>query len=197
MLISSDYLVEFDCASLQMDTLTRAPLTTRTSICRFAAVDSDQSLREGVVGEAETSILDGVRLSDRDAEQFGSPLPDHTTRPMTEGSVAVDIRDVLLEGLDAKTLRKIRTRLAISRIGQACLSSAVSTIGSSVVLVFCTMTVFPKLALVQIIITLLSLLGALVALPAILILTGPPLEPWCKRILACFHGSEERSALLT
>jgi uncharacterized membrane protein YdfJ with MMPL/SSD domain len=115
---------------------------------------------------------------------------------MTDGSVVVEARDVLLEGLDAKTLRKIRTRIAISRIGQACLSSAVSTIGSSVMLVFCTMTIFPKLAYVQIIITLLSLLGALVALPAILILKGPPVEPWHKRLLACLHGSEERRALL-
>jgi len=86
--------------------------------------------------------------------------------------------DAELHGLDIKTLSKIRTRLAIARIGKAGVSSAVSTIGTSVVLYFCTLRVMPALATALIIITVLALFGALVTLPALLILMGPPPEPF-------------------
>jgi hypothetical protein len=74
-------------------------------------------------------------------------------------------------------LRLARVRLSILHVGCATLSSAVSTIGSSVFLLCCTMSIFGKLGTVVITVTTLSVVVALISLPAVLMLIGPGLEP--------------------
>lgn len=83
--------------------------------------------------------------------------------------------------LSPDELRRFRTRMAIVHIGSAVLSSAVSTLGSSVFLLFTTMVIFKKLGFVFIVVTILSVLCALVLLPALLVLFGPPEKPWITR----------------
>lgn len=68
--------------------------------------------------------------------------------------------------------RVSRTRLSVGRIGGATLSSAMSTILSSLILLDCTMRVFTKIGKVIIAVTTLSILCALVALPATLGVLG-------------------------
>jgi hypothetical protein len=75
--------------------------------------------------------------------------------------------------LDDFNLRVARTRMAVVHFGGATASSAVSTMGCSAFLLFCTITVFVKLGAVVLAVTLLSILYALVCLPATLILLGP------------------------
>jgi len=94
--------------------------------------------------------------------------------------------------LSAQEQRKIRATLAIVHIGTAVLSSALSTFGSSIFLLFCTMVIFVKLGAVVIAVTVLSIVCALVVLPAFLMLMGPPEEPWisrCKRCLKRQRGA--------
>jgi hypothetical protein len=74
--------------------------------------------------------------------------------------------------LDLASLRRAKTRMAILHVGGATLSSAVSTIGSSFFLLFCTMNIFKQLGAVVITVTLLSIVFALVPLQALLMLAG-------------------------
>jgi hypothetical protein len=74
-----------------------------------------------------------------------------------------------------------RTRFALQRMGGASLGSATTTVGSSFFLLFCTLQVFTKLGTVVIAVTFLSILYALLPLPAILIYAGP-LQPGIKPI---------------
>lgn len=82
------------------------------------------------------------------------------------------------KALTPRELRLARTRIAVLHVGKAMFSSAVSTIGSSVFLLFCTLTIFSKLGAIVIAVTLLSITFALVTMPALLILVGSPLRPW-------------------
>jgi len=77
--------------------------------------------------------------------------------------------------------RRYRTREAVLRVGGATLSSAVSTLGCTFFLLFCTMQIFSKLGSVVIAVTCISVTFALVALPACLLLLGPSPGPWHKR----------------
>jgi len=79
--------------------------------------------------------------------------------------------------------RKARTRMAVLRVGGAILSSTVSTIGSSIFLCLCTLTLFVKLGLIVIAVTVLSIVFTLFVLPAVLMLLGPPAEPCHMRFL--------------
>lgn len=58
-------------------------------------------------------------------------------------------------------------------MGGASLGSATTTVGSSFFLLFCTLGVFTKLGSIAIAVTFLSILYALVLLPAVLIERGP------------------------
>merc|ERR1712048_370903 len=86
-------------------------------------------------------------------------------------------------------LRIARVRMAMLRIGPSTVSSAVSTVVASAVLFFCTIVVFFKLAMVLIAVTVLSIFGALVVLPAVLALAGPSKDIWYKRIPKRFLAS--------
>jgi hypothetical protein len=79
-------------------------------------------------------------------------------------------------------LRVARTRMAVLKVGGAIISSTVSTIGSSLFLLGCTLTIFLKLGLVVIVVTTLSIFFTLVALPAVMMLLGPSRDPCYKRI---------------
>jgi len=77
--------------------------------------------------------------------------------------------------------REVRTRMALQHVGGAVLSSATSTVGSAMFLLFCTLNIFVKLGLVVIAVTVLSIVIAVVALPAGLIRFGPGRDPCYKR----------------
>lgn len=88
--------------------------------------------------------------------------------------------------------RRERAKMAIVHMGTAVLSSALSTFGSSIFLLFCTMIIFVKLGLVVIAVCLLSVVCAFVALPAFLMMSGPPPEPWISRCLRFLDRSRAR-----
>jgi len=84
--------------------------------------------------------------------------------------------------LSKKDIRLARTHTAVLHVGGAILSAAVSTVGSSIFLFLCTLTIFNKIGLVVITVTIMSVVVTLVALPAVLIKVGPGLDPCYKRI---------------
>jgi len=69
--------------------------------------------------------------------------------------------------------RRERTLSALGSIGAAALGSAVTTVGASIFLLFCTLTIFGKLGGVVILVTILSIMTALGPLPAALVMAGP------------------------
>jgi len=93
-----------------------------------------------------------------------------------DGSLSVMPAD-----LDGRRLRIARMRAAVLHVGGATLSSALSTAGSSAFLLFCTLNIFVKLGAVVVAVTALSIAGAIVTLPAALILVGPGPDPCYKR----------------
>jgi len=78
--------------------------------------------------------------------------------------------------------RRARTRMAVIHVGGAILSATVSTIGSSIFLLFCSLVLFIRLGCVIICVTCLSLVSTLLVLPAVLLLLGPSEKPCYKRI---------------
>lgn len=88
--------------------------------------------------------------------------------------------EVKAHDLSPRQLRVARVRVAVMHVGGATLSSAMSTAGSSAFLMFCTLSIFVKLGAVVVAVTTLSILGAIVALPACLILFGPDEDEWYK-----------------
>lgn len=72
-----------------------------------------------------------------------------------------------------------RTKWAIKAIGGAALGSAMTTAGASLFLVFCTLNVFGKLGAMCLAVTVLSILTALLPLPALLLIVGPPRPGMC------------------
>eukprot|EP00930_Biecheleria_cincta_P019242 TRINITY_DN14739_c0_g2_i1.p1 TRINITY_DN14739_c0_g2~~TRINITY_DN14739_c0_g2_i1.p1 ORF type:complete len:336 (-),score=37.81 TRINITY_DN14739_c0_g2_i1:59-997(-) len=72
-----------------------------------------------------------------------------------------------------KTDALARTHRALSHLGGAILSSALSTVASSSALFLCTLTFFPTLGIVLITVTVLSLVAALVLMPAVLVTVRP------------------------
>lgn len=87
-------------------------------------------------------------------------------------------------------IRLARTRAAMLYVGGATWSSAVSTVGSSFFLLFCTLNIFEKLGLVVISVTILSITFAMVVVPAALICLGPLGETWYQR---CWRRLAETS----
>jgi len=78
--------------------------------------------------------------------------------------------------------RLARTRVSMMRVGGAVLSSTVSTIGGSVFLLFCTLTIFLKLGAVIMCVTTLSVIYTIVSLPAVLIRFGPSGDPCHRKV---------------
>eukprot|EP00928_Gymnodinium_smaydae_P031132 TRINITY_DN22957_c0_g5_i1.p1 TRINITY_DN22957_c0_g5~~TRINITY_DN22957_c0_g5_i1.p1 ORF type:complete len:1206 (+),score=173.87 TRINITY_DN22957_c0_g5_i1:93-3620(+) len=76
-------------------------------------------------------------------------------------------------------MRRVRVEFALRCIGGAIIGSAVTTVGCSSFLLGCTLVIFNKLGIVAITVTVLSVLMALVVLPAVLLVVGPlrPGEP--------------------
>jgi len=86
-------------------------------------------------------------------------------------------------GADARGtdgIRYSRTEYALSTIGWAAVGSAITTAGCSVLLLFCTLTIFQKLGGVVIAVTLLSIFTALGPLPAALLWIGPQNPGACR-----------------
>lgn len=79
-----------------------------------------------------------------------------------------------------------RTGYALKSIGTAAMGSAITTCGSSVFLIACTLTIFQKLGGVVLAVTLMSILTALGPLPAALLICGP-----VKHGCACLGKSDE------
>mmetsp|Transcript_57841 Transcript_57841/g.102759 ORF Transcript_57841/g.102759 Transcript_57841/m.102759 type:complete len:1149 (+) Transcript_57841:67-3513(+) len=73
----------------------------------------------------------------------------------------------------APQIRNMRTHFAIQTIGQAALGSAITTVGCALPLLFCLLTIFVKLGLVVLVVTILSIIMALGPLPASLLWLGP------------------------
>jgi len=114
--------------------------------------------------------------------------------PASDAIVEADLRPLAsLSALTPAELRRARTRISMLRVGGAILSSSVSTLGSSMFLLFCTMNIFVKLGSVVITVTLFSILFALAVLPATLMLVGPSPDPtYCKFIRRMLGLSETR-----
>jgi len=97
------------------------------------------------------------------------------------------IMDPVKTPLTDTEIRRARTRMSVLHVGGATLSSAVSTLGSSMFLLFCTMNIFKQLGSVVIAVTFLSIVFALVPLPALLMVVGPEEEPACERYARCIR----------
>lgn len=115
------------------------------------------------------SCRPAVAADEADEEQAGDP------------GAAAD-QGAIKEIPEGRLLRKARARLAVVRVGGAILSTTVSTIGSSVFLLFCSLEIFKRLGRVVIAVTLLSLISTVLVMPAVLILMGPSASPWYKRV---------------
>eukprot|EP00928_Gymnodinium_smaydae_P023610 TRINITY_DN19419_c0_g6_i1.p1 TRINITY_DN19419_c0_g6~~TRINITY_DN19419_c0_g6_i1.p1 ORF type:complete len:1724 (-),score=278.13 TRINITY_DN19419_c0_g6_i1:77-5248(-) len=87
--------------------------------------------------------------------------------PSSSDLVAAEATPTLSE------IRRARSSFAVRSIGGAAIGSAITSVGSSVFLLFCTLTIFRKLGGVVLIVTMLSILTALIPLPALLFLCGP------------------------
>jgi hypothetical protein len=85
----------------------------------------------------------------------------------TLSSAGYDPDDVR-RGLSPESFRRARVRIAVLQVGGATFSSAISTIGCSFFLLFCTLRIFVKLGAVVMAVTVLSIMFALIALPATL-----------------------------
>merc|ERR1740123_2105620 len=81
--------------------------------------------------------------------------------------------------LDEKSaVRYQRTAFALKSIGSAAMGSAVTTIGCSIFLLFCTLTIFKKLGGVVLAVTIMSIFTAIAPLPAALLMAGPWRSGW-------------------
>jgi len=122
-----------------------------------------------------------------DDTSFGAPRPppcsagpsdveewECSVVPASPSSVAVAVP---VKPFTAAEMRRARSRMAILHVGGATFSSAVSTTGSSMFLLWCTLNIFVKLGWVVIAVTVFSIVFALVALPASLMVFGPTPDP--------------------
>merc|ERR1740129_822698 len=82
-------------------------------------------------------------------------------------------------GSTSSNIRVQRTEFAVKAIGGAVLGSAATTIGASFFLLFCNLTLFIKLGSMCLAVSLMSVVVALLPLPAALMTCGP-VDPGCK-----------------
>jgi len=75
--------------------------------------------------------------------------------------------------LDQQLVRQQRLRFALKTIGCSMLGGAATTVGCAAFLLFCTLTIFQQLGSVVLAVTLISIVMALLPLPAALLLVGP------------------------
>jgi len=113
-------------------------------------------------GYAYNEMKDDIQLKDDTGTVPSSGSLREAAK--ADGSEALEKRQLTKE-----ELRRARVRMAMLQVGGATISSAISTIGCSFFLLFCTMNIFVKLGSVVIAVTILSIVFALVALPATLI----------------------------
>jgi hypothetical protein len=73
-------------------------------------------------------------------------------------------------------IRLARTQYSLVAIGGAALGSAATTIGCAMFLLFCTLTIFKKLGIVVLAVTVLSIFMALCPLVCLLLYAGPPFQ---------------------
>jgi hypothetical protein len=139
--------------------------------------------RAAAEGRGEAGAADGGDLRFHGVLQDGSP---DSLDPSDAESGALGGFDGQMQEWGTQELRVARVHGAVMGIGRAVLSSAVSTTGSSGILLFSTFIMFYKLAAVLIIVTVLSVVMALVSLPAVLLVCGPAPDPWYKRELRRF-----------
>mmetsp|Transcript_73427 Transcript_73427/g.174966 ORF Transcript_73427/g.174966 Transcript_73427/m.174966 type:complete len:1301 (+) Transcript_73427:141-4043(+) len=136
---------------------------------------------EGASRGAE--VASAIRIYRQNTQE---PDPSEATFDQTESRRLAREREeayeVLFQSLPNNVLRQARAQLAVQRIGLATLSSAISTVGSSCVLFLCTILVFIKLAAVLTTVTVLSIVVALITLPAVLMVAGPKAMPWYRRV---------------
>lgn len=85
-----------------------------------------------------------------------------------------------------------KTRYALVAMGQSLLGSAMTSAGCSIFLVFCTLQFFVKFGLVILLVTTLSLVYALLFLPALLMIAGPTPYSCC----CCGGSSAAKDAVL-
>lgn len=117
--------------------------------------------------------------------------PQQSRDPDPESPLALLPADAE-ERLTPSASRKLRSKMAIAHIGSSVFSSALSTLGSSFMLLFCTMIIFKKLGSVVIAVTVLSVVCALIVLPALLMILGPSPEPWHKRCIKWWTKTRAR-----
>lgn len=89
----------------------------------------------------------------------------------------------LEENATKQELRAERVRFALYRMGRSTVGSAATTLGCSLFLFFCTLRFFVKFGAVIFSVTSLSVIYALILLPALLMLCGPVKPPCLPRIL--------------
>lgn len=128
---------------------------------------------EDSLKEVEKSVEKSMRDAKRDMKGMET---------MIKEDLEIEGDKTTANQLTKKELRIGRTRIAVLHVGGAILSAAVSTVGSSIFLLLCTLTIFNKIGAVVITVTILSVLVTLISLPAALILMGPGLDPCYKRI---------------
>jgi len=90
------------------------------------------------------------------------------------------VEPLRLELEEGQAVRFQRTRFALRSIGGAAIGSAVTTIGCSVFLLFCTLTVFQKLGAVVLVVTTMSIFTAMAPLPSCLFIAGPLAPGRCR-----------------
>jgi hypothetical protein len=83
--------------------------------------------------------------------------------------------------MSEREFRFARVRIAVLHVGGAILSSTVSTVGSSIFLLMCTMNIFIRLGFVIMTVVALSILMTLISLPAVLMVCGPRADPCYKQ----------------
>jgi predicted RND superfamily exporter protein len=139
----------------------------------FAEIRPDDLVSQAVQSK---HMLDAPAVySDDDWDVCGEPFEAACSPDVCEGADSIEAACGSGAAASAGTLpstadlRKARLQMAFLRIGGATWGSAVSTVGSCVVLVTCTLTVFVRLASILILVTALSCFAALVVLPAALV----------------------------
>mmetsp|Transcript_1232 Transcript_1232/g.5043 ORF Transcript_1232/g.5043 Transcript_1232/m.5043 type:complete len:1657 (-) Transcript_1232:580-5550(-) len=102
------------------------------------------------------------------------------------------VPDWLSPGLSEKAKsRQRRVAFALRSMGGAAVGSAMTTIGCSIFLLCCTLTIFKKLGGVVLAVTIMSIFVALVPLPASLLLVGPWAKGgFCPSFVAFFKWME-------
>lgn len=91
-------------------------------------------------------------------------------------------------GREKASLRLQRMSFALKTMGGATVGSAITTAGSSLFLVFCTLTIFAKLGAMCFTVTMASILFALCPLGAYLMTLGPVRPGLCNR---CYNQSAQ------